>query len=171
MEERNRVFRVMKRLQLPFWHPVCCTQLFYKVPSALLAVLFQMIFWQSCFRCEVVRTACCCTTVECHDECAPFQSDCATEVRLKTDPSQQHADLWLICACQGLLDTTKARDGLQRVPLMAGIGAATFVNDLTREEIAVAAKQLHLFAEAASGAVASNIVAARPASLDLVLAT
>ena len=31
MEERNRVFRVMKRLQLPFWHPVCCTQLFYKV--------------------------------------------------------------------------------------------------------------------------------------------
>ena len=77
----------------------------------------------------------------------------------------------LICIWQGLVDTTKARDGLQRVPLMAGIGAATFVNDLTREEIAVAAKQLHLFAEASSGAVASNIVAARPASLDLVLAT
>lgn len=80
--------------------------------------------------------------------------------------------LWLICIAQGLVDTTKARDGLQRVPLMAGIGAATFVNDLTREEIAVAAKQLHLFAEASSGAVASNIVAARPASLqDLVLAS
>ena len=31
-EECNRVYRVMKRLQLPFWHPVCCTQLFYKVP-------------------------------------------------------------------------------------------------------------------------------------------
>ena len=31
MEERNRVFRVMKRLQLPFWHPVCCTQLLCKV--------------------------------------------------------------------------------------------------------------------------------------------
>lgn len=41
MEERNRVFRVMKRLQLPFWHPVCCTQLFYKVspcPALDLAV-------------------------------------------------------------------------------------------------------------------------------------
>lgn len=36
MEERNRVFRVMKRLQLPFWHPVCCTQLFYKVPCCSL---------------------------------------------------------------------------------------------------------------------------------------
>ncbi|KAK9832663.1 hypothetical protein WJX81_008668 [Elliptochloris bilobata] len=101
LEERNRVYRVMKRLQLPFWHPVCCTQLF----------------------------------------------------------------------CKGLLDTTKARDGLQRVPLMAGIGAATFVNDLTREEIAAAAAQLHALAEAESGAVASNIVATRPASLDLALAT
>ena len=54
---------------------------------------------------------------------------------------------------------------------MAGIGAATFVNDLTREEIATAAKQLHLQAEASSGAVANNIIAARPASLDLALAT
>ncbi len=31
VDERNRVFRVMKSLQLPFWHPVCCTKLFYKV--------------------------------------------------------------------------------------------------------------------------------------------
>ena len=54
---------------------------------------------------------------------------------------------------------------------MAGIGVARFVNDLSREEIATAAQQLHLLAEASSGAVASNIVAARPASLDLALAT
>lgn len=31
---------------------------------------------------------------------------------------------------QALRDTTKARDGLQRTPLMHGIGAAMFVNDL-----------------------------------------
>jgi hypothetical protein len=68
------------------------------------------------------------------------------------------------------VDTTKARDGQQRVPLMSGIGAATFVNDLTREEIALAAAQLHAFAEAESGAVASNIVAAPPAAVDFALA-
>jgi 3-dehydroquinate synthase len=40
---------------------------------------------------------------------------------------------------KGLHDTTLARDGQQRVPLMDGIGAAHFVNDLTEEEVAQAA--------------------------------
>ena len=40
---------------------------------------------------------------------------------------------------QGLEDTKKARDGYQRLPLMDGIGAGTFVNDLTREEVVAAA--------------------------------
>lgn len=75
------------------------------------------------------------------------------------------------CVLQGLLDTTKARDGLQRIPLMAGIGAATFVNDLTREELATAAAQLHALATANSGAVSSNIVAAPPVAIDFALAS
>lgn len=41
LEERNRVYRVMKALQLPFWHPVCCTKLFYKVRSSLCLFGFQ----------------------------------------------------------------------------------------------------------------------------------
>ncbi|KAK9819718.1 hypothetical protein WJX72_001641 [[Myrmecia] bisecta] len=36
---------------------------------------------------------------------------------------------------KGLADTTLARDGLQRVPLMSGIGDAQFVNDLTEAEV------------------------------------
>ncbi len=40
---------------------------------------------------------------------------------------------------QALAETTSHRDGLQRVPLSHGIGAAVFVNDLTRAEIRSAA--------------------------------
>ncbi len=45
-------------------------------------------------------------------------------------------------ALQGLKDTTKARDGLQRMPLMSGIGGAVFVNDVTADEVATAAADL-----------------------------
>ena len=41
---------------------------------------------------------------------------------------------------QGLADSARARDGYQRVPIMAGIGNAVFVNDLTDEEVASAAQ-------------------------------
>ena len=41
---------------------------------------------------------------------------------------------------QGLEDTTRQRDGIQRVPFMKGIGAAEFVNDITRDEVAQAAE-------------------------------
>lgn len=43
---------------------------------------------------------------------------------------------------KALTDTTKARDGWQRMPLMKGIGSAIFVNDVTAEEISTAATQL-----------------------------
>lgn len=36
---------------------------------------------------------------------------------------------------KALEDTVKHRDGLQRVPLLTGIGRVTFVNDLTLEEL------------------------------------
>ena len=52
---------------------------------------------------------------------------------------------------QGLKDTTKARDGHQRVPLMDGIGAAKFVNDITPEEIEAATQVLFKIAEANKG--------------------
>ena len=41
---------------------------------------------------------------------------------------------------QGLADTTLARDGQQRVPLMSGIGDAQFVNDLSEAEVVSAAR-------------------------------
>jgi 3-dehydroquinate synthase len=77
LDERNRVFRLMRSLQLPFWHPVCSPELFYK----------------------------------------------------------------------GLKDTTKARDGYQRVPLMDGIGEAKFVNNVTKLELMTAACVLHTIAD------------------------
>lgn len=58
---------------------------------------------------------------------------------------------WLndVCdAVQGLVDTTKARDGLQRVPLMDGVGAAVFADDLTEAELRDAANALKSIADA-----------------------
>lgn len=43
---------------------------------------------------------------------------------------------------KALADSTSHRDGLQRVPLSRGIGAAVFVNDLTRAQIRSAARYL-----------------------------
>ena len=40
---------------------------------------------------------------------------------------------------QGLRDTTLQRDGLQRMPVMCGIGNATFLNDINEAEVAQAA--------------------------------
>lgn len=49
---------------------------------------------------------------------------------------------------------TLARDGLQRVPLMKGIGAATFVYDITRDEMGAAIDRLLQFAAAHGDAAA-----------------
>lgn len=43
---------------------------------------------------------------------------------------------------RALVDTTRHRDGLQRLPLPVGIGAATFVNDVSADELAVAAESV-----------------------------
>ncbi len=64
---------------------------------------------------------------------------------------------------QGLTDTTKARDGQQRVPLMAGIGNAIFVNDITQAEVMSAACVLATL-DQQTGGVHSNVVPVRPAS-------
>ncbi len=64
---------------------------------------------------------------------------------------------------QGLTDTTKARDGQQRVPLMAGIGNAIFVNDITQAEVMSAACVLATLAQQADG-VHSNVVPVKPAA-------
>jgi 3-dehydroquinate synthetase/predicted NBD/HSP70 family sugar kinase len=45
-------------------------------------------------------------------------------------------------AAAALAETTRHRDGLQRVPLLTGIGSATFVNDITQSEIDAAIAEL-----------------------------
>ena len=77
---------------------------------------------------------------------------------------------YAICKCclQGLTDTTKARDGQQRVPLMAGIGNAIFVNDITHAEIRSAACVLLAIAQQADQ-VHSNVVPVRAATPALQL--
>ena len=57
---------------------------------------------------------------------------------------------WVV---QGLKDTTKARDGRQRMPLMDGIGSASFVDDVTFLEIRSAASVLRTIAEANTFAI------------------
>jgi len=61
---------------------------------------------------------------------------------------------------QGLADMTRARDGLQRVPLMNGLGAAVFVNDITEDEIIDAVSRLEL--TAATHGTTSAAIAALP---------
>lgn len=72
------------------------------------------------------------------------------------------------CWVQGLVDTTKARDGQQRVPLMAGIGNAIFVNDISQAEIMSAACALHAIAQQADR-IHSNVVPVRPVAPALQL--
>jgi hypothetical protein len=83
----------------------------------------------------------------------------------------------LCCASttlQGLEDMTRTRDGLQRVPLMNGIGAAVFADDITQQEMAAAAASLARYAaehgcaaaakamqQMETGKVAEGAVAAR----------
>ncbi len=69
---------------------------------------------------------------------------------------------------QGLLDTTKARDGQQRMPLMAGIGNAMFVNDVTQAEVMSASCVLATIAQQAED-VHSNVVPVRPSAPALQL--
>lgn len=59
---------------------------------------------------------------------------------------------------QGLEDMTRARDGLQRVPLMNGIGAAQFVNDIASDEMDAAANRLLQYAAAHGDAAAVQAV-------------
>lgn len=49
---------------------------------------------------------------------------------------------------------TRTRDGLQRVPLMRGIGAAEFVYDITRQEMGAAVDQLLQYAASHGDAAA-----------------
>lgn len=60
----------------------------------------------------------------------------------------------LLLSLQGLDDMTRTRDGLQRVPLMKGIGAAEFVYDITRDEMSAAAERLVQYAAAHGDAAA-----------------
>lgn len=72
---------------------------------------------------------------------------------------------------QGLTDTTKARDGQQRVPLMAGIGNAIFVNDISQAEVMSAACVLNTLAQQGDSlhSVHSNVVPAPSAAPALQL--
>ena len=52
---------------------------------------------------------------------------------------------------KALEDTVRHRDGLQRVPLLTGIGNATFVNDLTVEELRIAVANTRAISEVFEG--------------------
>ncbi|KAJ3019381.1 hypothetical protein HKX48_002137 [Thoreauomyces humboldtii] len=54
-----------------------------------------------------------------------------------------HPSLDIACCAKALEDITAGRGGFQRTPLMRGIGAATFVDDMTIEELALALDELN----------------------------
>jgi 3-dehydroquinate synthase len=56
-----------------------------------------------------------------------------------------HPDLTLELAEEALKDSTKHRDGLQRVPLTAGLGSAVFINDLSTTELDAALKYIRQY--------------------------
>ncbi|GAQ84996.1 3-dehydroquinate synthase [Klebsormidium nitens] len=58
-----------------------------------------------------------------------------------------HASVTPKLLIKGLRDMTIARDGLQRVPLMSGIGGARFVNNLSDDEVFAAAAALQHYAQ------------------------
>lgn len=65
---------------------------------------------------------------------------------------------------------TRTRDGLQRVPLMKGIGAAVFAYDITRDEMAAAVDRLLQYAAASGDAAALQAVSqAAPAPTNNVV--
>lgn len=60
---------------------------------------------------------------------------------------------------------TRTRDGLQRTPLMNGIGAAVFVNDISEQEMAAAATRLAGYAAEHGCVAAAEAVAKMKSSL------
>lgn len=73
---------------------------------------------------------------------SPSQRDRVLKVMADLQLPMKHDVCNVQLFMKGLKDTTKARDGLQRLPLMQGIGAAVFVNDISEEEVRLAASQL-----------------------------
>jgi 3-dehydroquinate synthase len=59
-----------------------------------------------------------------------------------------------------LADTTRHRDGLQRLPLPIGIGTACFVNDVQPSELAAAASSLRDLSGAHGGAAEQEVASA-----------
>ena len=66
---------------------------------------------------------------------------------------------------RALVDICKTRDGYQRTPLMDGIGAATFVNDITEAELLSAVRAVRARAMNFS---TSHMHAAMAPEVDLV---
>uniref|UniRef100_A0A383V683 Uncharacterized protein n=1 Tax=Tetradesmus obliquus TaxID=3088 RepID=A0A383V683_TETOB len=66
---------------------------------------------------------------------------------------------------KGLEDMTRTRDGLQRTPLMNGIGAAVFVDDISEQEMAAAATRLAGYAAEHGCVAAAEAVAKMKSSL------
>lgn len=144
-EERSRVFGVMRQLGLALWHEVCTLDVLMQVLQPFSAV--------SCSTYHGLLPLCVllCVVIEVM-LCIPL-----TMLVI------------LDCLFQGLEDTTRQRDGIQRVPFMNGIGEAVFVNDIQREEVAQAAEYVSALhqeqlAEAAqnNGFLANSITPLEP---------
>lgn len=57
---------------------------------------------------------------------------------------------------KGLMDAVEHRHGKQRIPLITGIGSAICVNDITREELAEAVKELDMVHETLGSTLAAS---------------
>jgi 3-dehydroquinate synthetase/predicted NBD/HSP70 family sugar kinase len=73
---------------------------------------------------------------------SPDDADCVLAVLAACELPRWHADCTIELLADALTETTRHRGGYQRLPLLTGIGSATFVNDVDLSEIAVAAEEL-----------------------------
>ncbi|MTI46155.1 3-dehydroquinate synthase [Roseibium hamelinense] len=64
---------------------------------------------------------------------------------------------------QALADTTRHRDGKQRLPLPVGIGNAVFVNDLTEADISAGLKLVAVLGAKAASAIAPQVAGSEAA--------
>jgi len=81
------------------------------------------------------------------------EQDRALDLLVRAGLPIRHPAFDLPLVAEALEDTTRHRDGLQRVPLTAGIGDAVFVNDLTVEELGTALEVLERRAVSVAGRV------------------
>jgi 3-dehydroquinate synthase len=141
MAMRRSIQGMLEELEYNLWEHILCRLVDYghtfspEIEMAALASGEELLHGEA-VNIDMALT----TQISCNRGLiSPTQRDRVFKVMNALQLPMQHGVCNTKLYMKALRDTTKARDGLQRTPLMAGIGAAVFVNDLEEHEVAAAA--------------------------------